>query len=111
MRYTQRRRTLSDPEIAALYAELKSSVDVAIRANTSDTTVLRIVREQGGEVLHKRGRCHKTLRLSDAEICRRYLAGETAQTVSGAAGCGISSVYLMLRRNGIPRRPRGPKAQ
>jgi hypothetical protein len=108
-RFGVRQRKMSDEDICKLYEELKSSVDVAIRANTSDTTVLKLVREHGGTVYSRKGRNHVPKRLSDEEICRRYKAGWDGPRLAGAAGCGTSSIYNVLRRHGVERRPPGPR--
>jgi hypothetical protein len=106
MRYTTRRRTLGDGEICRLYAELQDSDAVAARAGCSAPTVLAIVRAAGQPVRRPGGRPGRRapLPVDDAEIIRRYLAGQYATEISKAAQCSQSAVYRVLKANGVPRR-------
>lgn len=44
--------------------------------------------------------------ISAEEIARRYTAGEGAPSIARAAGVTHATVYAVLDRAGIPRRPR-----
>jgi hypothetical protein len=118
MKFTQRRRTMSDEDICRRYAETGSSVDVSLEAGCSSTTVLQIVRAHGGTVGPSGGKGMTTeLALSEADICRRYLDGENGIRLAYIAGCCTSTLYRILKANGVQarrnfdhlkRRPRRP---
>lgn len=98
-------RTLPDEEIVALYAGGLDSDTIAARANCNATTVLDLVRRAGETVRRPGGRPRPdSHRLSDAEICERYRKGQNGPDIADAAGCATSSIYNILKRNGIPRR-------
>src|SRR5687767_13672667 len=106
MRYTTRHRRLSDAEIIDLYAELRDSDVVAIRAGCSAPTVLGILRAAGVPVMPRGGRAgrRQPLALPDTEIVRLYLAGLPCIGIGERAGCSTSTVYRVLARMGVPRR-------
>jgi hypothetical protein len=106
MRYTRRRRLLSDDQIVAAYLELQDSDAVAARAGCSAPTVLAIVRAAGQPVRRPGGRPGRRapLTLPEDEIVRRYQAGQYATEISEAAQCSQSAVYRVLKANGVPCR-------
>jgi DNA-binding CsgD family transcriptional regulator len=99
----QGRRTLSDEEIIRLYLSGIDSDTISYRANCSGTTVISLVRAAGHEIRKKGGRRH-SLPTSDADIAKRYTAGETGPQIARDIGCTPSSVYHVLRRLGVPIR-------
>jgi DNA-binding CsgD family transcriptional regulator len=105
--FTGWRRTLSDAEIVRLYVEEGLDSDtIGARAACSGTTVLDKVRNAGHPVRKPGGR-RKTaiLKLSEEQICALYRAGESAPAIADRAACATSTIYLILRRHQIPRRP------
>lgn len=98
-------RTLSDAEIVRLYVAGEDSTTVAFKANCDSTTVLNLVR-QAGETVRRSGgrRTTNKLKLTEAEICRRYFAGESGPTLADAAGTSPSTIYGVLKRGGVQRR-------
>lgn len=106
-RYWYRDRRLTDAEICERYAEGASSIDVGLLANCSSTTVLDVVRKYGVAVRSVGGSAPLGRRkLSDADVCLRYLAGHTAPRLARTAGCCTATVYRILRDGGIPTRRR-----
>lgn len=105
--YGSRRRTLPDAEIVRLYVEEKLDSDtIGARAGCSATAVLDLVRAAGGEVRRAGGRRRSArLMLTENEIVRRYLAGESGPLLAYAAGCTSSAIYHLLRRHGVEMRP------
>jgi len=97
------RRTLSDAEIADLYASGIDSDTISYRANCSGTTVIAIARAAGVEIRKKGGKRH-SLSLSDEAIARKYKGGETGPQIAREIGCTPSSIYYALRRLGVPTR-------
>jgi AraC-like DNA-binding protein len=101
------RRKLPDAEIVRLYVEEKLDSDtIGARAGCSSTTVLDLVRAAGGTV-RKPGapRQRAVLLIPDAEIIRRYRAGDSGPLIAYAAGCTPSTVYRILKDHGIAVRP------
>lgn len=107
MKYTGRPRTLTDAEVCEKYAELKDSVIVGILAGCSATTVTTIVRRSGGAVLPRGGRVQRPLLLSVEEVCRRYLAGESGESIARDSGTYAAKIYQTLTAAGVARRERG----
>lgn len=107
MKFTGRPRKLSDPEICAKYYELKDAVTVGFIAGCSETTVTAIVRRMGGAVQPRGGPITRPSKLSDAEICQRYLDGESGPAIATAAGTYCAHVYKTLDAAGVKRRERG----
>lgn len=101
------RRTLSDPEIVDLYKEGTDSVTIALRANCDATTVLNIVRAANVPIRPTGGRRNTNrLKLTEDEICRRYReGGESGPTLADAAGTSTATIYGVLKRGGVERRP------
>jgi DNA-binding CsgD family transcriptional regulator len=102
-RYGSRRRTLPDDEIVRLYVEGLDSDTVGARANCSCGTVLDLVRAAGQQVRRPGGRPHN-LKVSEDEVCRRYLAGDSGPAIASAIGCTPSAIYHVLKRRGVERR-------
>lgn len=110
--YTRFQRTHTDAEIAALYQELRDSEKVAFQTNISPANVLIIVRKLGlGHLIPRRGHgskgARKPLAITDAEIGRRYRAGENGPELAEAAGCSTKTIYELLDSQGIQRRSPG----
>ena len=100
-------RRLSDPEIVALYVGGLDSETIGAKADCSASVVLGLVRRAGETVRPPGGRGGRRKRaLDEAEICRRYALGATGPEIAEAAGCVLSTVYTILRRHGVVRRPR-----
>lgn len=91
------RRSLTDEQIIHLYLSGIDSDTIGYRANCSGTTVISIVRAAGHEIRKKGGRRH-SLPMSDADIAKRYTAGETGPEIARDIGCTASSIYHVLRR-------------
>lgn len=106
--YSGRPRLMTDEQICAMYAENGDSLTVGILANCSSTTVLNIVRRNGGKIGKPGGaRGTRILRhLTAEQMCQRYKAGESGPTLAKAAGCDVSVIYNTLEAHGIPRRMR-----
>jgi hypothetical protein len=99
-------RFLPDAEILRLYAGGVDSETIGFRAGCSGGTVIKVVRRLGGAVRGRAGRPAGYQRsLSDAEIIARYRNGETGREVAEAAGCTPPTIYHILSRHGVPRRP------
>ena len=105
--YTRgRARTLSDEEIVALYVGGLDSDTVAAKANCSPGAVLDAVRRAGETVRPPGTRPgRRNLALDEAAICRRYAEGVSGPDLADEAGCVLSTVYGILRRHGVTRRP------
>jgi hypothetical protein len=98
---------MTDEEICHMYAATGSAESVAMRAGCSTTTVISICRKAGLPIQKPGGPPgRKPLRLSDAEVIRRYLGGESGASIAAAAGCGYSRIYQILERAGVERRDR-----
>lgn len=106
MKFTGRKRKLTDAEICALYAEIGDSVVVSLHAGCSGTTVLTIVRKNGGAIWPIGGRRKRGIPITDQEVCTRYLAGESGIALAQYAGTSSAMIYNILERNGVPRRNR-----
>lgn len=106
MKFTARPRSMTDEQICAMYAEHGDSLTVGLHANCSSTTVLDIVRRNGGKVGPPGGprRSRVLHRLTAEQICQRYKAGESGVAIAEAAGCSTATVYTTLEAHGIPRR-------
>jgi hypothetical protein len=103
MKFTAKPRRMTDEEICRMYAECQDSGAVAYHAQCSSTTVITIVRRYGGEIPKQGGR-RKPLPVSDAEICRRYIGGQSGITIAKDAGTHPVTIYDILERHGIERR-------
>lgn len=103
----QKVRRLSDPEIYRLYVEdLLDSDTIGAAAGCSSTTVLNIVRENGGVVRPPGGqRRNPTFLIPPSEMIRRYREGQSGPKVAQAAGTSTGTLYRMLRANGVTIRP------
>jgi transposase-like protein len=85
---------------------------IAREVGVSPTTVLRTVKRNGLPVDKDeiRGRLRRTTPDEDAEIVRRYLAGEGAQTIADDYGLKFHvSVLQRVRAAGHQSRPPGPR--
>ena len=103
-RFTGRPRRLTDGEICRMYAECRDSETVAYHAQCSGTTVLSIVKRNGGEV-NRRGGRRKQLPIDEAEICRMYQSGQSGITIAETLKVSYPVIYKILEKNGIePRR-------
>lgn len=105
--YTGRRRLLSDAEICRLYAEMQDGEGVGLKAGLSGSTVLKIVRANGGVVLPRgarRGHPYRAIPLSDADIVAMYQGGRSGVAIAEIAGCGEHRIYSVLDAAGVPRR-------
>jgi len=103
--YTGRRRVMTDAEIVAAYTVQRDADAVAGRAGCCADTVRRLVKAAGQPLARCTGkRWARPLRISDAEICRRYQEGEDGPALARAAGCTPATIYYRLKRAGIERR-------
>lgn len=103
-------RLLPDDQIVRLYLDGLDSDSVGYRAGCSAKVVLELVRAAGGTVRHPGAGSGRTLRLTPAEMVKRYEAGESGTMIAQAAGCVASTVYGVLRRQGVTLRDRNPRA-
>lgn len=103
MKFTARPRLLTDEQICRMYLECRDSETVAYQAQCSGTTVLTIVKRHGIEV-NKRGGREKPLAISDEEICRMYLSGQSGIKIAESLGTYPLGIYKILERHGIERR-------
>jgi hypothetical protein len=99
-------RKLSDDEIVRAYVSGETSDSIALRAECCGVTVLQIIR-RAGVAVRKPGAPpnHKSRLISDAEIIRRYRAGEAGPILADAAGCTPGTIYRVLRNHGVEVRP------
>ena len=104
--YTGRRRLLDDEAVIRRYQELRDSYTVGLEAGIDASKVLEICRAAGVETNTRGHRVsRKKLRLTDEEIVERYRNGDSGETVAYAAGCSNRTVYHILERFGVERRP------
>jgi hypothetical protein len=103
MKFTGRPRRMTDAEICRMYAECQDSLTVACHAQCSSTTVLTIAR-RNGIVIPKRGGRRIPLDATDAEICRRYLGGQSGVSLAQELGTHPVTIYGILERHGVERR-------
>lgn len=102
----KRARTLDDPEIIRLYVEEQlDGESIGIRAGCSGTTVLDIVRSAGHPIRPPGRGVPRPRLIPDAEIARRYRAGEDGPRLAQAAGCTPGTIYRLLRLQGVHVRP------
>jgi hypothetical protein len=102
---SSRRRILPDEELVRLYVEDRLDSDtIGARANCSATYVLDRVREAGHPV-RRSGGVRSSLPITDEEIVRRYLGGESGPVLARSLGCTPASVYAALRRQKVATRP------
>ena len=87
--------------IVALYQQGLTRAEVATELGCSIGTVDYRLNEVG--IRGPRGNGPR-----DAEIVRRYLSGESLSQVGAATGMTKTAVHQVLRRLGVPRRPKGP---
>lgn len=102
-------KLLTDEQIVELYASGLDACSVGFRAGCCGTTVLVIVRAAGGTVRPPGSNPGKPLRLSAAEICTLYRAGESGPMIASKAGCTPSTIYRLLRQHGVTMRDTGPR--
>lgn len=103
-------RLLPDDQIVRLYLDGMDSDSVGYRAGCSAKVVLQIVRAAGHAVRRPGCGSGRPLKLSTEEIVRRYQGGESGTMIAQAAGCVASTVYGVLRRQGVTLRDRNPRA-
>lgn len=98
-------RTLSDAEIVAAYVGGEDSSSVAERASCDAGTVLYLVKRAGHPTRPRPAHgSYKKLALPDAEICRLYRGGLSGIAIADRAQTSASTIYGVLRRNGVPTR-------
>src|SRR5581483_5823160 len=95
---TRGRPDVDPAEVAALYAEGRSIREVAERLGCGKSTVERRLRRSGVAL---RGRTDPVV---DAEIVRRYEAGERLGQIAAAVGRSPDGVHDVLCRLGVERR-------
>jgi transposase len=103
-------RLLPDAEIIALYIGGMDSDSVSYRAGCCAKIVLDLVRKAGHTVRPPGRGSGRPLKLSSEEIVRRYRSGESGVSIAVAAGCVASTIYGVLRREGVQLRDRNPRA-
>jgi hypothetical protein len=99
-------RTLSEPEIIALYLSGEDSATVGAKANCDATTVLYLVKRAGHPVRPRGPRPRlKVLPLTDAEILESYREGLSGPTIADRCGVSAATIYKILKDGGCPCRP------
>jgi hypothetical protein len=98
-------RRLPDQEIISLYLSGLDSETIGFRANCSPTTVIDIVRRAGHPIRPRGNRPGIQRSMEDGEIVRLYRNGQTGQQIADAAGCSVGTVYRILQRHDVERRP------
>lgn len=106
----------TDIQIEARACELwkqpePNGYEIAEALGISPTTAYRIAKRNGIKVDHDVGKRRKrrTTPEQDAEIVRRYLAGESAQSIANDFGFSMHlSVIKRVREAGVDSRPPGP---
>ena len=107
----QKCRLLPDDQIVRLYLDGLDSDNVGYRAGCSAKVVLELVRAAGGTVRRPGCGSGRPLKLTPQEIVKRYQEdGESGPSIAVAAGCVASTVYGVLRRQGVTLRDRNPRA-
>lgn len=97
---------MTDAEIVAAYITHRDADAVGTMAGVCADTVRKAVKAAGQPLARCKGMTWaKPLKISDAEICRRYVAGEGGPELAFAAGCSAATIYYRLKRAGIERRP------
>lgn len=109
--YTGSKRRMTDEQIVAAYLESRDTFKVAWDAGLCSQTVLVIVRKAGhGDKIARPGQAtagrYRSVPkdIGEAEIIRRYLAGDSGPKIAQAIGCTAGTVYGVLERNNIERR-------
>jgi hypothetical protein len=99
---TRRKRLLSDREIVDLYKSGLSAMEVAQQAGTNWSKVLELVRE-AGETVRPKGSPRPTLPegVTEADVCRRYRAGESGLQIAASLKIGRNFVYRILEQGGV----------
>jgi DNA invertase Pin-like site-specific DNA recombinase len=96
------------------YAGGKPAKAIAEDFSVSDTTILKVLDRRGIPRNHRTvyesvAQHYAAMRsLSDAqeaEVCRRYEAGESGPVIAKALGIGEHAVSNALKRNGVEKRP------
>jgi hypothetical protein len=101
-------RTLSDAEIVSRYLAGDSSTDIGLAANCLSDTVLYLVRRAGHQPRPRGGHGrHKVLPLDDEQICKLYRDGISGPLIAERCGTTPATIYAVLRRHDVPRRPAG----
>ena len=93
-----------EQEICRRYAAGESTKQLGAAYGVADTTI--------GNILKRRGIAMRTpseangglSAEAEAEVCRRYEAGENTYQLGAAFGVGSTTVSVILKRNGVPRR-------
>jgi hypothetical protein len=94
-----------------LYLSGLDSETIGFRANCSPTTVIDIVRRAGHPIRPRGNRPGPRRSMEDGEMIKRYRLGETGQQIADAAGCSVGTVYRILQREGVDRRPSNASLQ
>lgn len=102
-------RLIPDQQIFEMYVSGIDADSIGFRAGCCGTTVLQIVRSLGGTVRSPGAGRDKPLKLTAAEICKRYQAGESGPILAAASGCTASTIYRVLRAHGVTPRDTGPR--
>ena len=95
-------RRFDSARIVALYQQGLTRAKIAAEMGCSIGTVDYRLNEAG--IRGPRGNGPR-----DAEIVRRYQSGESLSQVGVAMGMTKTAVHQVLRRLGVPRRPKGPR--
>jgi hypothetical protein len=99
---------VSVDELARRYRSGETIEAIAAAVGVDPRTVRQRLRRAGVE-LRPPGRCrgYRLLHLDDAEIVRRYRAGETMPAIGRSLGVSAATVRDRLMDAGVERRPRG----
>ena len=83
---------MTDAEIVAAYIIHQDADAVGLMAGVCADTVRKAVKAAGQPLARGKGNTWaKPLLISDAEICRRYRAGEDGPELARAAGCSAAT--------------------
>lgn len=96
---------MDDAAVIEAYNAGEDADSIAFRAGISAYYVLKTVREAGHPIRKPGTAKRKTLKLTDAEIARRYAAGEAGTALAAEAGCASRTLYKIVREQGGIVRP------
>lgn len=96
-----------ETEVCERYVAGMSSTELANSFGAGETTICRTLKSNGIRMRtsgESQGGVGPAL---EPEVCRRYLAGESARQLAEAFGVTTSTICRLLERNGIERRASG----
>jgi DNA-binding CsgD family transcriptional regulator len=96
-------RVLSETEeveVCRRYEAGESGPVIAKALGIGEKTVDNVLK-RGGVIRRPAVASERLYPEAEADVCRRYLAGEMPKTISAETGVGLSTISFVLKRNGI----------